>query len=138
MLTPPADAVAMLRLAATRGGAVARVGALTQTERARPVDPARTTDPRWSDGLGEIERLRPDAARIPIGDVTQFQALVYGPTGRSGAASAVPHSLGHAPGAAAALSAEIPTFSPSFPGPHAPPADRIAHTLQHLRGLRGL
>ena len=134
----------MLRLAATRGGAVARVGALTQTERARPVDPARTTDPRWTgglgglDGLGEIERLRPDVARIPIGDVTQFQALVYGPAGRSGAAITAPHSLGYAPGAGAALSAAPPAFSPSFPGPHAPPADRIAHTLQHLRSLRGL
>ena len=134
----------MLRLAATRGGAVARVGALTQTERARPVDPARTTDPRWSsglgglDGLGEIERLRPDVVRIPIGDITQFQALVYGPAGRSGAASTAPHALGHAPLTVAAPSPQPQTFSPSFPGPHAPPADRIAHTLQHLRGLRGL
>ena len=134
MIDHPPEA-SLLRWAATRGGAVARVGAVGQAERSRPVDPARITDPRWTDWP------RPDPAQIAIGDITQFQGLVYGPAGRplpSGegtganagqAASLLAHGAA-TQGAGTAAPLQLPS--------HAPPADRITSTLQHLRMLRGL
>lgn len=134
-MTEPIPDTAWLRQASAHRGAVARVGAVGPAERARPVDPARITDPRWADWP------RPDPARIAIGDITQFQGLVYGPAGRPLALSA---ATGSWSGMAAA--AAVPSVTVQAAGtaphlqlhPHAPPADRIASTLQHLRGLRGL
>lgn len=124
---------AWLRQASVHRGAVARVGAVAGTERSRPVDPARGTDPRWSDWP------RPDPARIAIGDITQFQGLVYGLAGRP-----LPHALASEPpggltraGALTTAAQSVPAGDPQ-PYTHTPPADRIAATLQHLRGLRGL
>ena len=115
-----------LRQTSAQRGAVARVGAVSRTERSSPVDPARVTDPRWSDWP------RPDPARIAIADITQFQSLVYGP-------SADP-SGGRQRGGALAAAAQRTLAADPYPqpDPQAPPADRIAATLQHLRGLRGL
>ena len=134
MIDHPPEA-SLLRWAATRGGAVARVGAVGQAERSRPVDPVRITDPRWTDWP------RPDPAQIAIGDITQFQGLVYGPAGR-------PLSAGEGTGANAGLAASslapgaatqgAGTAAPLQLPSHAPPADRITSTLQHLRMLRGL
>jgi hypothetical protein len=118
MIEPPPDTT-WLRQTSAQRGAVARVGAVARTERSRPVDPARGTDPRWSDWP------RPDPARIAIGDITQFQGLVYGLAGRP-----LPQGLARAEALTAAAD--------PYPQPHAPPADRITATLQHLRGLRGL
>lgn len=117
-----------LRLSAVRGGAVSRVGAVSGAERSQPVDPARATDLRWPQWP---PWPRPDPARIAIADITQFQGLVYGPAGR-------PLSQG-LPGGLA-LAGAAPAAAAPHPQPHplAPPADRIAYTLQHLRGLRGL
>lgn len=121
---------AWLRQASTHRGAVSRVGAVAGTERSRPVDPARGTDPRWSDWP------RPDPARIAIGDITQFQGLVYGLAGRplpQGLASNPPGGLTRA-GALITAAQSAPSNALQTPG-HAPPADRITATLQHLRGL---
>lgn len=134
MIDHPPEA-SLLRWAATRGGAVARVGAVGQAERSRPVDPARITDPRWTDWP------RPDPAQIAIGDITQFQGLVYGPAGRplpSSAGTGANAGLAAASLAPGAATQVAGTAAPLQLPPHAPPADRITSTLQHLRGLRGL
>lgn len=136
MLPDAVDARAELRLAAMRGGAVARVGAVGQAERSRPVDPARVTDLRWTPWP------RPDPALIPIGDITQFQTLVYGMPGLNPAAGVAADSAADArwPSVHAAMA---PGAAPRAGTPVAmtadeAPADRIALTLQHLRVLRGL
>lgn len=131
----PAPDTTWLRQASAHRGAVARVGAVGQAERSRPVDPARITDPRWADWP------RPDLARIAIGDITQFQGLVYGPAGR-------PLPSGEGTGASAGLAGSAMAPEGAAPAAdhalhaqghaHAPPSDRITWTLQHLRGLRGL
>lgn len=131
----PAPDTTWLRQASAHRGAVARVGAVGQAERTRPVDPARITDPRWADWP------RPDPAQIAIGDITQFQGLVYGPAGR-------PLPSGEGTGANAGLAASFLAHGAATQGAgtaaplqlpsHAPPADRITSTLQHLRMLRGL
>lgn len=135
-LPDASHATALLRLAATRGGAVARVGAVGQTDRSRSVDPARVTDPRWA------QWPRPDPAHIAIGDVTQFKALVYGLPGQQPSARWAADSPAGVQGGAA--QATVPPgaasvdASPAALMVHEAPADRIAKTLQHLRVLRGL
>ena len=131
---------ALVRLAAARSGAVARVAPVSQTEGARPVDPARGTDPRW------LEIPRPDPATIPVADIVRFQALVHAPEAEGIQSVWVADALARAAGGqagGAGAGGIAPAAAAEFP-PHAhsdapmPPADRIVGTLHHLRGLHGL
>lgn len=104
----------LLRLAAARSGAVAGVKAVSRSEAARSVDPARVTDPRW------LEIPRPDPAAIPPGDIARFQALV--------------REAGGFAGVGATTGLDVPA---QIEGPLLP-ADRIVITLRQLGRVHGL
>lgn len=116
------------RLAASRtvGGpvsAVSAVGSVDRTRRNAPIDPALPTDLGW---------IRPDPASIPAVDIARFEALVYGVT------DGQPLFYRASPAQSAGPSPANPWVADGGPAADATPADRIAHTLQHLRGIRGL
>lgn len=119
------------RLAASRAvgasvSAVSAVGAVDRTRRNAPIDPALPTD------LRDLGWIRPDPASIPAVDIARFEALVYGATNGQPLFYRASEAESAGPAAAHAWIADV------GPSADATPADRIAHTLQHLRGIRGL
>ena len=99
------------RDAAASVAALSRVSPVGRADRASPVAPIRPE-------IG-LDDLRPDPALIPIGDITQFELLVYGDQGRP-------------------LQGDVASQSTSPVSVHpfndALAADRIQQTLISMRG----
>ena len=91
--------------------ALSRVSPVGRADRASPVAPIRPE-------IG-LDDLRPNPALIPIGDVTQFEFLVFGAQGRpqSGALASPP-----------AKTVSVHPFNNDLA------ADRIEQTLMSMRG----
>lgn len=91
--------------------AVSRVSPVDRAARVSPVSPIRPE-------IG-LDDLRPDPALIPLGDITQFEALVYGSQGRVRTVALTASVAGEPSDKA---------FNTDLV------ADRIQLTLSHLRG----
>lgn len=91
--------------------ALSRVSPVGRADRASPISPIRPE-------IG-LDDLRPNPALIPIGDITQFEFLVYGAQGRLIQADMA-----------------VPATSPVsvHPFDDALAADRIEQTLMSIRG----
>ena len=105
-------------------GSVARVAPVESSQQLDLAALNRVTEPVW------IERPRPDIEAIPFEDVSQFRNLVYDLAKPDVGSPAIPDVAG--------VSSETlmgPAFSAAYQDPNMTPGDRIAATLQHLRGL---
>jgi len=91
--------------------AISRVSPVGRTDRASPVAPIRPE-------IG-LDDLRPNPALIPIGDITQFEFLVFGAQGR-------------APLGILDAQATSPVLANSYNNDLV--ADRIEQTLMSMRG----
>ena len=105
-------------------GSVARVAPVESSQQLDLAALNRVTEPVWT------ERPRPDIEGISFEDVTQFRHLVYDLAKPDVGSPAIP-------GVAGVSSETImgPAFSAAYQDPSMAPGDRIAATLQHLRGL---
>lgn len=102
--------------------------------RVAPVESSQQVDFAALNRLGESawgELIRPRLESIPVEDVAQFRDLVY-----DAGATSSSHMDVSTVSATSSDTTLGGAFSPAYHSPSATPADRIAATLQHMRGLQ--